>query len=302
MTRETPAYLNLLENGDLNRRAQTAAAAMRECLLCPRRCRVDRTREARGYCHVGRLAGVGAAGPHPGEEHCLSGIFGSGTVFFSGCNLRCCFCQNFDLSLADRGYPTNPSDLAEIMLSLQRQGCHNLNLVTPSHVVPHVLSALVVAAERGLRLPIVYNSGGYDALEALQLLDGVVDIYMPDFKFWKPESGERYCHAPDYPEVARAAIREMHRQVGDLVIGPDGLATRGLLVRHLLMPEGEAETDAILRFLAEEISIHTAVNLMAQYHPNDRLFLYPELQRRVSRAEVERAFAAARRVGLSRFV
>ncbi len=302
MNMAVPAYVALLESGELDRRVQAGLSAMSACLLCPRRCQADRTDGARGYCHVGRWAKVGAAGPHPGEERCLVGVFGSGTIFFSGCNLRCIFCQNEDLGLENQGYPASPDDLAEIMLSLQRQGCHNLNLVTPSHVVPHILEALALAARQGLRLPLVYNSGGYDSLEALRLLAGVVDIYMPDFKFWQQSSAERYSHAPDYPEVARAALREMHRQVGDLVLDGAGLAQRGMLVRHLLLPESEAETTAILEWIARELSPDTAVNLMGQYHPNARHDLPPHLHRNVSRAQMDRAYADARRLGLHRFM
>ena len=294
-----PGYLDLLERGALAERVDEARAAMSSCLLCPRHCEVDRLHEFTGVCRVGREARVGSSGPHPGEESCLAGLFGSGTIFFSGCNLRCVFCKNDDFSLEDHGYPATPEHLADTMLSLQRQGCPNLNLVTPSHVVPQILEALLLAAESGLRLPVVYNSSGYDAQRALYLLDGVVDIYMPDFKFWNEPLSERYGHAPDYPSVARAALREMHRQVGDLVLDDLGLATRGLIVRHLLLPGCEEDTREILRFLAEEISPGTALNLMGHYHPNYRENLPHELRRAVPPAQVERAQELAREFGLT---
>jgi putative pyruvate formate lyase activating enzyme len=228
------------------------------------------------------------------------GVFGSGTIFFSGCNLRCVFCQNHDISLEDHGFPVSAEHLADSMLELQRQGCPNINLVTPSHVVPQILEALLLAAREGLCLPVVYNSSGYDSLKALYLLEGVVDIYMPDFKFWSETAAERYGRAPDYPRVARAALREMHRQVGGLKLDDSGLAMHGLLVRHLLLPGGDEETRAILRFVAEEISPDTAIHLMGQYHPNYRSALPSELRRTLPPGQLESARRYAGELGLTR--
>jgi len=245
---------------------------------------------------------VASAFPHHGEESCLSGWGGSGTIFFSSCNLRCVFCQNYDISWGEEGRPVGPEELAGIMLALQRQGCHNINFVTPSHVIPQILEALPAAVEGGLRIPLVYNSSGYDAPEGLELLDGVVDIYMPDFKFWDPAVARRLA-AEDYPEAARAAVREMHRQVGDLVVDAQGLAVRGLLVRHLVLPGGLAGTAEVMRFLAG-LSRNTFVNLMGQYRPEGRVGVggaFAEIDRRIGRGEMEEAYRAAREAGLHRF-
>jgi putative pyruvate formate lyase activating enzyme len=239
--------------------------------------------------------------PHRGEEDCLRGWNGSGTIFFSWCNLRCVFCQNFDISQEGLGQETRPEELAAMMLRLQAEGCHNINLVTAEHVVPQILEALPLAVEGGLRLPIVYNTSAYDGMESLRLLDGIVDIYMPDFKFWDPALALTYVRARDYPEVARTTIREMHRQVGDLVIGPEGLARRGLLVRHLVMPGGIAGTREIMRFLAS-LSRDTYVNVMDQYYPAGRVSAdrFSEINRCITTREHDDALAAARDAGLRR--
>jgi len=296
-----PAYLGL-PLPELGRRAAAAIEGLAACTACPRNCRVNRLEDRRAACRSGRYARVASFFPHQGEEDCLRGWRGSGTIFFSWCNLRCAFCQNFDISQDGAGADTRPDALALMMLELQRLGCHNVNLVTPEHVVPQILEALPFAVERGLRLPIVYNTSAYDALESLHRLDGIVDIYMPDFKFWDRELSLRYLRARDYPEVACAAIREMHRQVGDLVIGGDGLATRGLLVRHLVMPGAIAGTREIVRFLADEISRDTYVNIMAQYQPAGRVSRerFFEINRRITRAEYEEAVCAALDAGLRR--
>ena len=241
---------------------------------------------------------MSSAFPHHGEEDCLRGWSGSGTIFLGNCNLRCVFCQNFDISWEAQGQPVTAEQLADQMLRLQELGCHNINFVTPSHVVPQILEALLVAAERGLRLPLVYNTGGYDRLETLRWLDGIVDIYMPDFKFWKPETAQELANAADYPDVARAAIKEMHRQVGDLVLDDRGLARRGLLVRHLVMPGGLDETREILRFLAREVSPDTFVNLMPQYRPEGLASRFPTIARPLSGSEFQAAVAIAREEGL----
>lgn len=297
-----PAYLTLYQSGELRLRAQEAIAGLAHCRVCPRDCEVDRLADKTGVCKTGRYARVSSDFPHFGEEDCLRGWRGSGTIFFTWCNLRCVFCQNFEISQEGIGVETPPERLAAMMLDLQAQGVHNINLVTPEHVVPQVLEALVIAVEEGLRLPIVYNTSAYDAMESLRLLEGIVDIYMPDFKFWSPHLAQRYVKAKDYPEVARRVILEMHRQVGDLVIDEEGLARRGLLLRHLVMPGFLEETKAILRFVAEEISRNTYVNLMDQYYPAGRVDAqhYAELNRRLTRSEYAEAVAYAQELGLTR--
>ena len=250
---------------------------------------------------MSRHAIIASAGPHFGEEPPLVGTRGSGTIFFSGCNLACVFCQNCDISQGKEGRPHAAPDLARIMLDLQRLGCHNINLVSPSHVVPQVLEALVIAAESGLRLPLVYNSGGYDSLSTLRLLDGVVDIYMPDFKYWDDSTAAKYSGAKGYPTVAREAMREMHRQVGDLVLDKGGVAVRGLIVRHLVLPGDLAGTVEVAKFISKEISPDTYVNIMAQYYPAHEASKHPPLNRRITRAEHEHALRAAKDAGLHRF-
>ncbi len=293
-----PAYLALAETGQLHARVERAVAALAECRLCARRCGVDRLRGERGYCRTGQRAVVASYGPHFGEERPLVGYGGSGTIFFSNCNLRCIFCQNYDISLLGHGREVGPMEIAAMMLDLQRRGCHNINFVTPSHVMPQILEALEIAVERGLKLPIVWNCGGYESLEALRLLDGVVDIYMPDFKYGDSKWAAELSDAPDYPEVAEQSIREMHRQVGDLQI-VDGIARRGLLVRHLVMPENVAATDKVMRVLAD-ISRDTYVNVMAQYRPCYKAVGHPVIGRRITPEEYATAVEAARQAGLHR--
>jgi putative pyruvate formate lyase activating enzyme len=296
-----PAYLELHARGELARRVAAAQARLNACDLCPRRCRVNRTAGEFGFCATGRHALLSSAGPHHGEEAPLSGRQGSGTIFVTGCNLGCDFCQNAEISHARIGREVTADEWAETMLGLQRGGCHNINIVTPTHVVPALLEALEVAVGNGLHLPLVYNSGGYDSPDALALLDGVVDIYMPDFKFWEPAVAATYARAPDYPQAARSAIREMHRQVGDLRLDAAGIAERGLLVRHLVLPEALAGTREVCRFLAEEISTETYVNLMAQYHPAGRVADDDPLGRGITPDEFETALHEARSAGLRRF-
>ena len=296
-----PLAASLYASGQLERRAEIGRRLLRRCTLCPRRCRVDRIAGEVGRCGIGARARIAGYGPHFGEEAVLVGRGGSGTIFLTGCSLGCCFCQNFAISRGDEpGQEVEDGEFAAIMLELQALGCSNINLVTPSHVVPQILAALVQAVDGGLRIPLVYNSSGYDSAVALDLLAGAVDIYLPDCKFWLPETAARYAGAPDYPDCARRAIQRMHRQVGDLEVGADGLARCGLLVRLLLMPGLGAETAAILRFLAEQISPRTYVNIMAQYHPCGEAERYPELCRGVSGAEYRRALASARALGLTR--
>ncbi len=296
-----PAYLALHRSGELAERAALADRHMEDCDLCARYCHVDRKHTLRGVvCRTGELASVSSWGPHHGEEDCLRGWRGSGTVFFAWCNMRCVFCQNWAISWKGDGEEKTPAELADIMLGLQAMGCHNINLVSPSHVVAQVIAAVAIAAGQGLTLPLVYNSGGYDSIEALRLLDGIVDIYMPDMKYGDAELARKYSHTPDYVGANQAAVREMHRQVGDLELTADGIARRGLLVRHLVLPAGIAGSDEVMRFLAEEISSNTYVNIMDQYRPAYRAAEYPELNRPITRAEYAAALEAARRHSLRR--
>jgi putative pyruvate formate lyase activating enzyme len=299
MTNFEPAYLALHRTGELLKRAEAALASLRDCHVCPRDCGVDRWVDKTAACKTGRYAQVASYFPHFGEEDCLRGWNGSGTIFFGMCNLRCVFCQNADISQFERSPEVGPLELAAMMLELQDRGCHNINFVTPEHVVPQVLEALMVAVEAGLRLPIVYNTSAYDSLESLHLLDGVVDIYMPDFKFWDSALSLRYLKAKDYAEAARRTIKEMYRQVGPLKFDQKGLAKRGVLVRHLVMPGFLEESRKILHFLAEEIGPETYVNIMAQYYPAGKVSAdkYVELNRHMTTPEYEAAVQMAREAG-----
>ena len=300
-TTVAPAYLALLGSGELERRVERARRHLDDCDLCARYCHVNRRQSTKGaVCRTGERAVVNSFGAHHGEEDPLRGVRGSGTIFFSWCSLRCVFCQNWEISQKGIGREVEPEEIAAMMLALQRQGCHNVNLVTPSHVVAQILAAVRIAAERGLRLPLVYNTGGYDSPEALALLDGVIDIYMPDMKYGDSEIAHRYSHVRGYWEVNQAAVREMHRQVGDLVIGADGIARRGLLVRHLVLPGDLANTEKVLAFITDEISTNTYVNIMRQYYPCYRAWDYPPLDRPITTEEFNRALAAAERKGLHR--
>lgn len=295
------SYVARWRSRELRERAARARARLEDCDLCARFCHADRTAGIHGaVCRTGVKARVDSHGPHHGEEDPLRGTRGSGTIFFSACNLRCDFCQNWSISQAGEGVEVGPEELAGLMLDLQDAGCHNVNLVSPSHVVAQVLAALEVAAGRGLTLPVVWNTGGYDSPAALELLDGVVDVYMPDMKYGDSETARRYSHARDYWKVNRAGVKEMHRQVGDLVVDGRGIAVRGLLVRHLVLPDGLAGTREVLGFLAREISKETYLNLMDQYRPCFRADGIPALDRRITRAEWEEAVALADAFGLRR--
>lgn len=300
-----PSYLDL-GLAELRARALFAVDGLRRCRVCPRQCGVNRLEDRWSACKTGRYAVVSGWFPHFGEEDCLRGWSGSGTIFFGHCSLRCVYCQNWEVSQGLRPGPASPgvtpAELGRMMLDLQERGCHNINLVSPEHVVPQILEALVHAVEWGLNVRLVYNTSAYDTPATLELLDGVVDVYMPDFKCWSPDAASRYLKAEDYPRVARAAIRAMHRQVGPLAVSPDGLAIRGLLVRHLVLPGAGAETEAILTWIASELGPETYVNLMAQYRPAGRVGgpRFPELARRVGGDEMAAAVAAAHRLGLNR--
>ncbi|MEW5953331.1 MAG: radical SAM protein [Bacillota bacterium] len=293
------SYCNLsLE--ELRERAGRLVAELADCRICARDCRVNRLEGELGFCRGGRRAAVASYGRHFGEESVLVGSGGSGTIFFANCNLACQFCQNCDISQEDEGREVSPEELADIMLELAGKGCHNINFVSPSHYVPQIMEALVVAAARGLKLPLVYNTGGYDAVATLKRLDGVVDIYMPDLKFSDDAAGEKYSRAKRYFTVAREAVREMHRQVGDLEVDSRGIAVRGLLVRHLVMPGDLAGSRRVFEFLAREISPRTFVNIMDQYYPAYRAREYPELGRRVTGQEYRQALKWVREAGLTR--
>ncbi len=299
---DLPSYVSLLESGELDVRVAALEALSVRCRLCPRECTVDRQKDERGECGAGCRASLVSYGPHHGEEACLSGRRGSGTLFFGHCNLHCVFCQNFEISQdheASRRCEVEDEAVADAMLRLQEMGCHNINWVSPTHQLAAVGRALAAAAGRGLRLPIVYNSNGYDSLEALQLLEGVVDIYMPDLKYADEELAGRLSEAPGYVKAARAAIREMHRQVGSLALDKEGIARRGVLIRHLVMPEDLSGTFNTLTWIAETLGRDTTVNLMAQYHPAYRAHRHPVLGRRVTWEEYGAAVDHARSLGLS---
>jgi len=295
-----PAYIATFKNGLLRKKIKTAGKILSFCKLCPRECGVDRLTGETGVCNTGEKAFVSSYNPHFGEEAPLVGTGGSGTIFFTHCNLLCLFCQNYDISHEGFGEEVTSEQLAEIMLHLQDIGCHNINFVTPSHVVPQILSAVVLAAENGLHLPLVYNTGCYDSVETLKLLEGVFDIYMPDFKFWSPEISEAACKAKDYPEIARNALIEMHRQVGDLVLDEYGIAMRGLLIRHLVLPKGLAGTREIMKFIANDISTNSYVNIMAQYRPCGRAAEIEGLSTRLTPKDFETAYQAAIEEGITR--
>ncbi|HPA71062.1 MAG TPA: radical SAM protein [Spirochaetota bacterium] len=295
----TPSYINLFSSGELRRRAELAREIITSCTLCPHECRVDRTAGGRGKCRSGEKPVVSSFHAHMGEESCLVGRNGSGTIFFTNCNLACVFCQNYDISQLGYGDEVSFERLAEMMLALQKRGCHNINLVTPTHMVYAILEALLLAVPAGLRVPLVYNSGGYDSVETLALLDGVIDIYMPDFKYADDETARNLSGARDYPERAKAALKEMHRQVGDLLIDSRGIAERGLLVRHLVLPNDLAGTGAAMRFLAW-LSRDTYVNIMDQYHPEYRANEIFDLRRRATLDEYDAAVRSALDAGLHR--
>ena len=295
-----PAYIKIFEKGLLRKKIRAAYKILNSCNLCPRRCRVNRIAGETGICKTAKMAWVSSYNPHFGEEAPLVGTHGSGTIFFTHCNLMCLFCQNFDISHEGYGQEVSDKQLAAMMVALQRQGCHNINFVTPSHVVPQILSALEIAVQQGLCVPLVYNSGGYDQVATLKLLKGVIDIYMPDFKFWDAAVAESACQAKDYPEIACRALREMYRQVGDLQIDENGIAQKGLLIRHLVLPGGLAGTREIMRFIAREISTNSYVNIMSQYRPCGRAAEINGLHAPLSPADFRNALQEAAAEGITR--
>lgn len=294
------AYRRTYRSGGLRQRTETARRILEACVLCPRRCRVDRSTGRTGVCKTGKYAWVSSYGPHFGEEEPLVGEKGSGTVFFTHCNLGCAFCQNYDISHEGQGREVDDEQLAQIMLALQGMGCHNINLVSPSHVVPQILAALVHAVPAGLKVPLVFNTGAYDRPQTLALLEDVVDIHMPDFKFWDPVVAAETCDAADYPEVARRALVEMHRQVGDLVVDRDGLAVRGMIVRHLVLPRNLSGTREVMEFIAHRISTDTYVNVMSQYRPCGRAREIEGFSRSISAGEFKAALEATAAAGIKR--
>ena len=296
----TPSYIKAHHAGRIADSIKRSYRILEQCRLCPRQCKVNRLADEKGICRTGRAAMVSSYNPHFGEEDPLVGTGGSGTIFMTNCNLLCVFCQNWEISHLGEGSEVDSKTLAGMMLHLQRMGCHNINFVTPTHVVPQILDALPEAIESGLNVPLVYNTGGYDAVETLKLLEGIFDIYMPDFKFWDPEMSRKYLKAPDYPERARDAIREMHHQVGDLTLDDKGIAQKGVLLRHLVMPGGVAGTRQIMRFVAKELSANTYVNIMDQYRPCGNAAQYPPLDRCITHDEYEDALSAAREEGITR--
>ncbi len=295
-----PAYLRLYKEKKLNEKIELLYKKLLSCDICPRKCKVNRMEGEKGYCKTGVKTMVSSFGPHFGEESPLVGYSGSGTIFFTYCNLGCLFCQNYDISHLGYGEEVDEKDLALIMLKLKKMGCHNINFVTPTHMIPQILKALSFAIEGGLDLPLVYNTGGYDSVETLRILKGIFDIYMPDFKYFDPKVAKKYSNAEDYPLVVKEALKEMHTQVGDLVIDEKGIAKRGLLIRHLVLPENLAGTKDAMRFISEELSPNSYVNVMEQYRPEFKAKNFPILNRRITKDEFLSAIKMAKDAGLLR--
>jgi putative pyruvate formate lyase activating enzyme len=295
-----PAYLKLLSSGDFKGRVKQAYDLLSICEVCAWECPVDRRAGKIGVCRTGMRARVSSYGPHHGEEDPLRGRQGSGTIFFTRCTLRCQYCQNYDISQTDSGHEVEPEELAAMMLELQARGCHNINFVSPSHVVPQIMAAVLIAAQAGLEIPLVYNTGGYDSLAMLKLLDGIIDIYMPDMKYADPDIARQYSKIRNYPAINQAAVCEMHRQVGDLATDSNEIAFRGLLVRHLVLPNNLAGTEKIVQFLADKVSPNTYLNLMDQYRPAYKAHMYPELDRSITHEEYQAAMKMALDAGINR--
>jgi putative pyruvate formate lyase activating enzyme len=299
MADKYPSYLNLLETGELDRRIEALYERLSSCRVCPHECGVDRLKGEKGFCRVGNKPMIASYGPHFGEERPLVGEGGSGTIFFTYCNMACVYCQNWEISHEGEGEEVSEETLAKVMLILKVWGCHNINLVTPTHQIPFIVKAIKIAAESGLDLPIVYNCGGYESVETLQLLEGIIDIYMPDIKYMDEKVALRLSKVKNYPEVVKLAVKEMHRQVGDLVI-ENGIAKRGLIIRHLVLPEDLSQTEEVIKFVAQEISPNTYFNLMDQYRPCGEAWKYPPLDRKITKEEWNRALELAKKYGLKR--
>ncbi len=293
-----PSYIAAYKEGALAQKTREALQMLEHCTICPRQCGSNRLRGEMGFCRTGRLAVICSYFAHHGEEPPISGERGSGTIFFSGCNLGCLYCQNYQFSQKDEGRPMEARELADCMLSLQKEGCHNINLVTPTHVMPQILEALLLAVGGGLNIPIVYNTSGYERAETLKILEGIVDIYLPDMRYANEEPARLYSHASDYPGVNRTAVKEMHRQVGVAVFDDEGIIHRGMIVRHLVLPQDAGGTEDILRFIAEEISRKTYISLMSQYFPAYLANQHPPLDRRLRLEEFEYAVACLKKFGL----
>lgn len=296
------SYLSLLESGELEKRVAKLKEALKNCVLCPHQCEVNRLDGEKGACFTLDLAIVSGAQPHFGEETELVGTGGSGTIFFSNCNLRCVFCQNYEISHCGEGEPWDPTELAQVMVQLQRKGCHNINFVSPSHIIPQIVESIYIAAQNGLNIPIVYNTGSYDLTDSLRYLEGIVDIYLPDIKFSDNERGEKYLGVKEYYSIATDALKEMYRQVGNLVTDQNNVAIKGVMIRHLVMPSNLAGTKEIMKFIADELSPDTYVNLMAQYYPSYKSHKYDELSRGLTRAEYSEAIKIAKEAGLTRLI
>ena len=294
-----PGYLKLYQNGRLKRRVEEGYHLLENCHLCPRNCSVNRIKEEKGFCKSGKDLIIASWNPHFGEEPPISGHLGSGTIFFTNCTLRCSFCQNYPISQLGEGNEETVNSLSSMMVSLQNKGCHNINLVTPTHFVPQILKALLFAIPQGLKIPLVYNTSGYEAINTLKLLDGIIDIYMPDFKYGSDKNGKIYSNVPDYFSKTKLAIKEMHRQVGDLQINKEGIAKKGLLIRHLVLPNDLARSENVLKFIAEEISKNTYIALMAQYFPANRAPQIPELNRRITGEEYRKVLDLSDSLGLN---
>lgn len=293
-----PGYKRLQQKDILEERAKQLKEMLESCDLCPHLCGVDRQKNKLGFCRSTKDVVIASYSPHFGEEKPLVGKNGSGTIFFSHCNLRCVYCQNYDISCGLYGHKATIEELSEMMLDLQERGCHNINLVTPTHFVPQIVEALVTAAENGLSIPLVYNTGGYESIKTLKLLENIVDIYMPDIKYGDEHRAKKYSGIKDYPEVVKKAVKEMHRQVGNLITDEKGIAQRGLIIRHLVLPNGLSDTEKVMKFIAEEISPDTYVNIMAQYHPAHKAHVHPDLDRRVTLEEYQEAVRIALTYGV----
>ncbi|MTI61052.1 MAG: radical SAM protein [Firmicutes bacterium] len=291
-----PNYQKLFHSGELKKRVKLAYTTMKDCTLCPHHCHVDRIRGETGYCEMGSEIIVASYGPHFGEEPPLVGLKGSGTIFFSSCNLKCIYCQNYDISHYKEGDTISLRNLAEIMIDLQKRGCHNINFVTPSHMTHAILASLLIACNKGLRIPIIYNSGGYDDYKSLRLLDGVIDIYMPDIKYADEKTALKYSKIPGYFSIVKKAVKEMHRQVGDLTI-ENGIATKGLIIRHLVLPGELAGTKRVIDFVSREISPDSYLNIMKQYYPAYKAREHEPLNRRITDQEYKKAISVAKQAG-----